>query len=187
MQKHHKEEWAELHTAGKQQQSMKSFTAQHSPKKAQSTTGAAHGASAVGVVARPDSSRDTTKHAASETRFAHVKDIFKKQDTGRPVATEGVQGSTEGRQDSMRVHFKPKEQGWDKEQDDTWKEKLAEFITEKYLPLAIVESDSLREMIDGHRDLSSVGLRFCFFGQFSTEGTEVKSASVPLFRCPCFC
>ncbi len=39
-----------------------------------------------------------------------------------------------------------------------------------------------------HRDLSSVGLRFCFFGfqpkepksnlQFSTEGTEVKSASV---------
>ncbi len=29
-----------------------------------------------------------------------------------------------------------------------------------------------------HRALSSVGLRFCFFGQFSTEGTEVKSASV---------
>ena len=33
MQKHHKEEWAELHTAGKQQQSMKSFTAQHSLKR----------------------------------------------------------------------------------------------------------------------------------------------------------
>ena len=29
-----------------------------------------------------------------------------------------------------------------------------------------------------HTPLSSVGLRFCFFGQFSTEGTEVKSASV---------
>jgi hypothetical protein len=29
-----------------------------------------------------------------------------------------------------------------------------------------------------HRSLSAVGLRLCFFGQFSTEGTEVKSASV---------
>ncbi len=29
-----------------------------------------------------------------------------------------------------------------------------------------------------HTPLSSVGLRFCFFGHFSTEGTEVKSASV---------
>ncbi len=28
------------------------------------------------------------------------------------------------------------------------------------------------------QNLASVGLRFCFFGQFSTEGTEVKSASV---------
>jgi hypothetical protein len=27
-----------------------------------------------------------------------------------------------------------------------------------------------------HTPLSSVGLRFCFFGQFSTEGTEVKTA-----------
>ena len=47
----------------------------------------------------------------------------------------------------MRAHFKPKEQGWDKEQDDTWKEKLAEFIAEKYLPLAIAESAAFREMI----------------------------------------
>jgi hypothetical protein len=29
-----------------------------------------------------------------------------------------------------------------------------------------------------HTPLSSVCLRFCFFGHFSTEGTEVKSASV---------
>ena len=29
-----------------------------------------------------------------------------------------------------------------------------------------------------HTDLSSVGLRFGFFGHFPTEGTEVKSASV---------
>jgi len=29
-----------------------------------------------------------------------------------------------------------------------------------------------------HTDLSSVGLRFGFFGHFATEGTEVKSASV---------
>ena len=29
-----------------------------------------------------------------------------------------------------------------------------------------------------HTPLSSVGLRFCFFGQFLTEGTEVKSALV---------
>ena len=47
----------------------------------------------------------------------------------------------------MLPHFKPKEQGWDKEQDDAWKEKVAEFIAEKYLPLAIVESASFREMI----------------------------------------
>ena len=113
MQKHHKEEWAELHKAGKQQQSMKSFTAQHSPKKTQSTPGAAQAASAVGAVARPDSLSGAAKHADSETRFAHVKEIFKQQDTGRPVATEGVQGSTDGAQGSMRAHFKSKEQGWD--------------------------------------------------------------------------
>ena len=107
---------------------MKSFTAQHSPKNAQSTPGAAHSASAVGAVARPDSSSGAAKHAASETRFAHVKDIFKKQDTAKSVATEGAQGSTEGAQGSMRAHFKPKEQGWDKQQDDAWKEKLAEYI-----------------------------------------------------------
>ena len=147
MQKHHKEEWAELHKAGKQQQSMESFTAQHSPKKTQSTPGAAQAASAVGAVARPDSLSGAAKHAASETRFAHVKEIFKHQDTGRPVATEGVQGSTEGAQGSMRAHFKPKEQGWDKQQDDAWKEKLAEYIAEKYLPLATVESAAFREMI----------------------------------------
>jgi hypothetical protein len=72
---------------------------------------------------------------------------LKKQDTARPVATEGVQGSTEAAQGSMRAHFKPKEQGWDKEQDDAWKDKVAEFIAQKYLPLAIVESASFREMI----------------------------------------
>ncbi len=126
---------------------MKSFTVQHSPKKTQSTAGAAQEASAVGAVARPDSLSGAVKHAASETRFAYVKEIFKQQDTGRPVATEGVQGSTEGAQGSMRAHFKPKEQGWDKEQDDAWKEKLAEFIAEKYLPVAIVESAAFREMI----------------------------------------
>jgi hypothetical protein len=115
MQKHHKEEWAELHKTGKQQQSMKSFTAQHSPKKTQSTPGTAQAASAVGAVVRPDSLSGAAKHADSETRFAHVKEIFKQQDTGRPVATEGVQGSTEGAQGSMRAHCKSKEQGWDKE------------------------------------------------------------------------
>jgi hypothetical protein len=31
----------------------------------------------------------------------------------------------------MRAHFKLKEQGWDKQQDDAWKEKLAEYIAEK--------------------------------------------------------
>ncbi len=77
----------------------------------------------------------------------HVKDIFKKQDTGNPVSTEGPQGSKEGTQGSMRAHFKPKEQGWDKEQDDVCKEKLTEYIEDKYLPLAIVESVVFREMI----------------------------------------
>ena len=73
--------------------------------------------------------------------------FLKKTDTARPVATEGVQGSTEAAQGSMLAHFKPKQQGWDKQQDDAWKEKVAEFIAEKYLPLAIVESASFREMI----------------------------------------
>ncbi len=114
MQKYHEEEWAGLHKVGKQQEIMKSFTTQHSTKKAQSTPGAAHAASTVGEVVRPDSLSGAVKHAASETRFAHVKDIFQKQDTGNPVATEGAQGSTEGAQGSMRAHFKSKEQGWDK-------------------------------------------------------------------------
>jgi hypothetical protein len=93
MQKHHKEQWAELHKAGNKQQSMRSFTSQHSPNKTQSTPGAAQAASAVGAVAPPDSLSGAAKHAASETRFAHVKDIFNKQDTARPAAREGAQSS----------------------------------------------------------------------------------------------
>jgi hypothetical protein len=37
MQKYHKEEWVELHKSGQRQQSMKSFSAQHIPKKTIST------------------------------------------------------------------------------------------------------------------------------------------------------
>ena len=69
MEKHHKEEWAELHKAGKQQENIKSFTTQHIPKKAQSTPGVVNVASAVGAVACPDSLTDTVKYAASETIF----------------------------------------------------------------------------------------------------------------------
>jgi uncharacterized protein YqgV (UPF0045/DUF77 family) len=47
----------------------------------------------------------------------------------------------------MLNHFKPKEQGWTTQQDDAWKEKLAEVIAEKYLPLATVESAAFREMV----------------------------------------
>ena len=75
MQRYHKEEWVELHKAGLRQQSIKSFSAQHSPKKAQSqpaegSSGTAHAALEIGAVERPDSSSGAAAHAASAARFA---------------------------------------------------------------------------------------------------------------------
>jgi hypothetical protein len=52
------------------------------------------------------------------------------------------------------------------------------FVLHKFCDPKIVVSVRLSAEDLPHRALSSVGLRFCFFGQFSTEGTEVKSASV---------
>ncbi len=49
----------------------------------------------------------------------------------------------------------------------------ANFVLHKIVGSARLPPEDLP-----HRTLSSVGLRFCFFGQFSIEGTEVKSASV---------
>ena len=89
-----------------------------------------HAASEIGAVERPDSSNGAATHAASAVRFAHLKDIFPPKETTEAATTEGTQGE-------MRNHFKPEEQGWTTEQDDTWKKKLAEVITEKYLPIAI--------------------------------------------------
>ena len=97
MQKYHKEEWVELHKAGQWQQSMKSFSAQHSPKKAQSlpaegSSGTAHAALEIGAVERADSSSGAAAHAASTARFAHLKDIFAPQETTKAATTEGAQG-----------------------------------------------------------------------------------------------
>ena len=59
MQKYHKEEWVELHKTGLMHQSIKSFRAQHSPKKAQSqpaegSSGTTHAVLEIGAVERPD-------------------------------------------------------------------------------------------------------------------------------------
>ena len=72
MQKYHKEEWVELDKTGLRQKSIKSFSVQHRPKKAQSqpaavSSGTTHGASGIGVVERPDLSSGAVAHAASET------------------------------------------------------------------------------------------------------------------------
>ena len=110
MQKYHKDEWVELHKVGLRQQSIKSFIEQHIPKKEQSQPAEGisvteHASLEIGVVDRPDSSSGATGHAASAARFAHLKDIFAPKETTKVTTTEGGQGE-------MRIHFKPKEQGW---------------------------------------------------------------------------
>ena len=114
---------------------------------AEGSSGTAHAALEIGAVECPGSSSGVAIHAVSVARFVHLKDIFAQKETTKTATTEGDQGE-------MRDHFNPKEQGWTTEQDNAWKEKLAEVITEKYLPISIVDTLPTHEWLCDTQGLS---------------------------------